>query len=86
MSDKSRAGVKASTKAANMTGGLAPAGQTPNPVGMTTANQDADKSMAPKTSTKSRGDVKAQTTGARATGTLQPAGEAAQPAGDAPKK
>ena len=86
MSDKSRASVKATTKAENMSGGLAPAGNLAAPVGELSRNVDADKSMAPKTSTKSRSDVKADTKGARATGSLQPAGEAAQPVNEAPKK
>lgn len=85
-SDKSRAAVKADTKADVKSGNMVPAGQATAPAGMTTTNQDADKSMAPKTSNKSRADVKAETKGERAAGTLQPAGEAPQPSAMAPKK
>ena len=85
-SDRSRASVKSSTKAANMAGGLAPAGNLSAPVSDLTRNVDADRAMAPKSSTKSRSAVKADTKADRAAGTLQPAGEAAQPANDPPKK
>ena len=84
--DKSRASVKADTAAANRSGSLAPAGQATGPSGMITSNQDADRSMAPKTSTQSRGAVKDATKADRKAGTLQPAGEAPQPANEAPKK
>ena len=86
MSDKSRSSVKTDTKSANKMGGLAPAGETPAPIGATTKNQDADQSKAPRTSTMSRSSVKSDTKAGRATGTLQPAGEAPQPSSESPKK
>lgn len=84
--EKSRAAVKADTAAANKMGTLAPAGQATTPSGTITSNQDADKSMAPKTPTQSRSAVKDAAKAERAAGTLQPAGEAPQPANVPPKK
>ena len=86
MSDKSRSTVKMQTKDANKMGGLAPAGQTPQPVGQTSSNQDADKSMMSKSSTKSRSAVKAETKADAKAGALQPAGQATQPVDTPPKK
>ena len=86
MSDKSRSSVKMQTKDANKTGGLAPAGQAPQPVGQTSGNQDADKSMMSNSSTKSRSAVKADTKADAKAGALQPAGQAPQPVNSTPQK
>ena len=82
-SDRSRASVKAQTKAAEATGGLTPAGQATQPVAAPTREGGA---LATTGSTKSRSAVKAQTKAAERSGTLQPAGDTPNPVNEPPKK
>ena len=85
-SGKSGAIVKAQTRRAEKAGTLAPAGETPNPVGSVTGNIDQSRATPPTGFVQSRARVKAQTKAARSSDSLQPAGEAAQPSSEAPKK
>ena len=85
-SNRSRASVKAQTKAQSQSGDLVPAGQAPAPYATLRRDTDSGKPTVGTDSTRSRADVKAQTRSARATGSLQPAGEAPMPSTDAPKK
>ena len=88
-SNRSRASVKAQTKAAAAARDLTPAGPAEAPVGMPnmiSANTDKGRALAPKRSDVSRASVKTQTQSARSAGSLQPAGEAAQPSNEAPRK
>lgn len=85
-STKSRSSVKAQTRSAEKAGMLAPAGESPTPLGSVTGKIDLGNAMAHTGSVQSRRHVKAQTKAARSNDTLQLAGEAPQPSSEAPKK
>lgn len=83
-STKSRAEVKARTKAANKAGELQPAGPAPLPEGVATRPGGNQAKNGP--SSRSRSAVKAETKAQARAGDLVPAGEAERPIGQTQPK
>ncbi len=83
-STKSRAEVKAGTKAAQRAGELRPAGPAPLPEGV--ATRPGGNQAATSPSDRSRAAVKAKTKAQARAGQLVPAGEAERPVGQAQPK